>query len=206
MQSIVPDDRVSSWKSKRAIWVVGGILTSLLILVYLIYRSLNFSTAFSGLSPSEASLIIQDLKENKIRYRLENEGKVIAVPSDKVDAVRVDYAGQISASNRAVGFEIFDTSEMGLTEFAQKIKYQRALQGELAKTIITMIDPIEDARVLLVLPDGTLFSDKNSRSRAAVSLRTSPDFQLSEETVRGIQALVSHAVRDLDANDVVILN
>src|SRR5262249_15440166 len=102
-----------------------------------------------------------------------------------------------------VGFEIFDKQGLGATEQSQRVSYQRALQGELARTIGTL-DDVKQARINLVLPEATLFKRERQEERAAVTLTMKPGASLRHEQILGIQRLVSASVRDLDPDRVVV--
>jgi len=114
-------------------------------------------------------------------------------------------AGSGVATGGTVGFELFNESDMGLTEFAQKVNYQRALQGELARTIMGM-DGIAFARVHLSLPERTLFRANQTGPKGAVTLQTAGNATLDPARVTGIQQLVSSAVPELAAREVAVLD
>ncbi|HBJ93902.1 MAG TPA: hypothetical protein DDZ43_13570 [Hyphomonadaceae bacterium] len=136
--------------------MVGVGVTVALVLTYFAYRSMNFRTIMSGLAPEEAAEIVRVLEDREVEYRVTAGGSAIAVPASQADRIRIDIADAHSPERRIVGFEIFDNSEMGLTEFGQKIRHQRALQGDLARTTITMMEPVADARVHVSMPERVL--------------------------------------------------
>jgi flagellar M-ring protein FliF len=137
--------------------------------------------------------------------RLADGGATVLVPADRLDDARVLIGGSDIPSKGAVGFELFNKSDMGLTDFAQKINYQRALQGELERTIM-MAEGVERARVHLALPERSLFRTDRSVPKAAVEVVPASGRNLDAARVAGIQRLVSSAVPDLAAGDVAVLD
>ncbi|KSB91863.1 hypothetical protein AS593_07510 [Caulobacter vibrioides] len=164
-----------------------------------------YGVLFTDLRTMDAATIVADLDKRKIPYRLENGGATILVPQDVVDATRLEVMGADLPLKGAVGFELFNKSDMGLTEFAQKINYQRALQGELARTIMSM-DGVDAARVHLTIPEQTIFREDRRPPKASVTITPRKGAVLSALTVKGVQRLVAAAVPELDTADVVILD
>jgi flagellar M-ring protein FliF len=204
-QSDAPAARTPTRLPNRLIALVFVVIFGALAFAYWFFLSGSFSPAFTGLRPSEASAVIGQLTAKTIPYRLQDGGTTILVPTDQVDATRVAIAGSDVPMKGGVGFELFNKSDMGLTDFAQRINYQRALQGELERSIM-MLDGVEMARVHLAMPERTLFrSDRNS-AKAAVELVGKGGQRFDEARVAGIQRLVAFAVPDLMSNDVVILD
>src|SRR5690606_7720229 len=137
--------------------------------------------------------------------RVADNGHRVLVPREDIDRARVLVAGSGIAMGGVVGFELFNDSDMGLTEFAQKVNYQRALQGELARTIM-MMDGVEFARVHLSIPERSLFRADANEPKAAVTVERQIGRRLGQERVRGIQRLVASAVTGLEAREVAILD
>lgn len=164
-----------------------------------------YAVLFTNLRPADAATIVSELDQKKIPYRLAENGATILAPADQVDSTRLAVTGDDVPLKGTVGFELFNKSDMGLTEFAQRINYQRALQGELARTIMTM-DTVDSARVNLALSEPSVFRDDVRPSKASVTVLPRPGMTIDSGTVRGIQRLVAAAVPDLVAGDVVVLN
>jgi len=189
-----------------------GLTLALLVVIsggtYLIYNS-AFKTRYevlaSNLRTADAATVLAELDKNKTPYQLRDGGQTVLVPSDRVDKSRIDLMSGDLPLKGTVGFELFNKSDMGVTEFAQKINYQRALQGELARTIMSM-DEVEEARVHLSLSETTVFKDDQKPSKASITILTKPGKHLSYGAVRGIQRLIAAAVPDLDADNVVVLD
>ena len=189
----------------RLIAIVFAGVFGLLALGYFLFLRPGYVPVFSNLRPAEASAVAAQLDAKNIAYRLGDNGASIAVPSDQADQARLLIAGSDIALKGGVGFELFNKSDMGLTDFAQRINYQRALQGELERTIM-LIDEVETARVHLAMPERSLFRSERSPSKAAVELITKEGRQLDSDRVAGIQRLVAFAVPDLAPGDVVIVD
>jgi flagellar M-ring protein FliF len=167
--------------------------------------SKNYETLFSDLSEQNASTMVAELDRMKVPYRLESGGTRITVPQEVVHKTRLTLAGKNLPLNGAVGFEIFNNSDFGMTEFTQKVNYQRALQGELTRTIMAL-EEVQSARVHLVLPESSLFKRDQNRSKASVTLAVKPGHALAQDQVMGIQRLVSAAVPGIEAGDVTVID
>ena len=158
-----------------------------------------------GLDRESANTIVAKLKTAKVKYELEDGGKAIRVESDKVDELRLQVASEGFSSAGHIGFEIFDKTSFGTTDTQERTNFQRALQGELERTIAT-IGEVASARVLLTMPKETLFSEQAQPAKASVALRLKTNRPLAEATVRGIAGLVSHSVESLRPEAVMIVD
>jgi flagellar M-ring protein FliF len=198
--------RNSPAKSQVAIVMAALALVSLLLtaLWFGVFR-VDYKPIFSHLRPADAAAIVGELDKRKIPYRLGDAGTTIAVPEGQADAVRLRLADSDAVLKGDVGFELFDKSDMGITDFAQKIDYQRALQGELERTISTL-DGVENARVHLSMGDNRLFRQDRAPPKASVTLRMHDRGEVPPGTVAGVQQLVSAAVPLLDPSAVVVLD
>lgn len=165
----------------------------------------DYQVLFADLAPQDAATITAELDKMKLPYRLENDGNTVLVPADQVHKTRLKLVGKELPLRGAVGFELFNASEVGMTEFTQKINYQRALQGELTRTILSL-DEVQSARVHLVLAEQGLFKKSGRQAKASISLALKPGRTLGAGQVQGIQRLVSAAVPDIRAADVTIVD
>lgn len=165
----------------------------------------NFQVLFSDLRPQDAATIVAELDRQKMPYRLAGGGTSVLVPEAEVHTARLKIMSRDLPLKGTVGFELFNNADLGLTEFAQKVNYQRALQGELARTIMSLAE-IESARVHLSIPESGLFRRSGAKPRASVALSTRSGAELPAETVRGIQRLVAAAVAELEPHDVTIVD
>ncbi|MGT0244791.1 flagellar basal-body MS-ring/collar protein FliF [Burkholderia sp. GbtcB21] len=157
------------------------------------------------LKPQDAAAVAAQLDKEKIPFRYDEQTAAILVPAGDARAARVMLTGTDLRLQGVVGFELFNQSDFGLTEFAQKVNYQRALQGELARTIATL-DAIELARVHLSLPEASLFRRDRNRPKASVALFVRDGHVLEPDVVKGIQRLVAAAVPEMSAADVSVLD
>jgi flagellar M-ring protein FliF len=160
----------------------------------------SYTTLASGLQPADSGDVTHALESAGIGYRLGGGGTSVSVPEGDVAAARVALAKQGLPRGSHVGFELFDKKSLGVTDFQQKVDYQRALEGEIARTI-EQIDGVQGAQVQLVLPDDSLFADQGPKASAAVLLTTSG---LDSSTVRAVAHLVASSVKGLNAPDVTI--
>ena len=181
--------------------VVGGSIVGLSLT-----QKETYHTLFAGLSTEDASMIVTKLKEMKIPYRLGMGGNTISVPKDKVYDVRLMLASQNSLpGGGGVGFELFDKTNYGMTEFMQNVNYKRAIQGELARTINQMPE-VKASRVHLALPEKTLFTDKEKDVTASVFLKLKPGKILAKDQISGIVQLVSGSIEGLKPENVSIID
>ena len=194
--------------NRRQLALMGGgalLIALALTAIWYLFIHTPYVPAFTQLKTDDAALIVDELKKQKTPYELTESGSTILVPQDQVDAVRLAILGGGLPLKGTVGFELFNKSDMGLTEFAQKINYQRALQGELARTLMTL-DNVESARVHITLPEDGVFRDDRRPAKASVTLMPKLGSAIDGPTIVGIQRLVASAVEGLDAINVVVLD
>jgi len=181
---------------------IGAALVLTAGMFYWASRS-NDQVLFSELDPRDAAAIVSELKRMKVPFQIGDDGTKILVDGKSVHEVRLSLMSRGVPISGGVGFEIFDNKDVGMTESMQKINYQRALQGELARTIMAN-DQLKSARVHLVVEEGGLFSRDKAHPKAAVSVVLKPGAHLSGDQILGIQRLVAAAVPGLDASQVTI--
>ena len=184
--------------------IVSG-ATAALVAGYVWSQEPDMQVLFSHLAAEDAGAIVTKLKEQKIPYTLEGNGATIMVPSDKVHELRMQLASQSLPQGGGVGFEIFDRTTVGMTDFVQKLNYRRALQGELARTIGQLAE-VERARVHLVVPERSLFADQRERSRASVVLTLRGGKTLAPGQIQGIAHLVASSVEGLQPQEVTVVD
>jgi flagellar M-ring protein FliF len=197
----------SGFGAQRRVGLIAGLVLIVAATAMLGMWALakNYETLFSDLSEQNASTMLAELDKMKVPYHLESGGTRITVPQDMVHKTRLTLAGKNLPLHGAVGFEIFNNSDFGMTEFTQKVNYQRALQGELTRTIMAL-DEVQSARVHLVLPESSLFKREQNRSKASVTLAVKAGHSLGPDQVMGIQRLVSAAVPGIEAGDVTVID
>ena len=176
-----------------------------LIAITLWTQQPDMQVLFTNLNPEDAAGIVDKLKETKVPYETTGGGTTVLVPSAQVHELRLQLATQGLPHGGGVGFEIFDRSSIGVSDFVQKLNYRRALQGELARTIAQMPE-IERARVHLATPERRLFSNDENRARASVVLSLRNGQALAKTQVNGIVHLVSSSVEGLQVRDVTVVD
>lgn len=189
-------------------WVVVGVVTMSLLAFTLLIVAANktdYRPLFTNLNTEDAGEIVKKLKEQKVPYQLSSEGKAILVPSEKVYDLRLSLASDGLPQGGGVGFEIFDRKNFGATEFVQKLNYQRALQGELSRTI-SQISGVDQARVHLAIPEKSLFKENEKAPTASVVLRMKASRTLTDSEVQGIVRLVSASIEGMDPDHVTVLD
>src|SRR5215470_7597142 len=160
---------------------------------------------FTNLSPEDAASIVEALKAQKVSYQIEDGGRAVLVPAERLYELRLALASKGLPEGGGVGFELFDRQTLGQTDFLQRLNYQRALQGELARTI-GQLGGVESARVHLALPERSLFVAENRRPSASVVLRLAPGRTLSGGQIDGVVHLVAASVEGLNADDVTVVD
>jgi len=165
----------------------------------------DYVILYSNLKSEDASKIVDKLRSEKIPYRLTDGGKTVMVPSRRVYDMRLDLAAEGLPQASNVGFEIFDHPKLGMTDFMQKLNYQRALQGELVRTIEQM-DEVAQARVHIVVPEPSLFSEGEREPTASVVLRMTGGASIGRSRVRGITHLVASSVEGLKPENVTVVD
>ncbi len=185
----------------------GGVLLVLAAVIFLLLSnspSSSYEVLYSELDKKDASQIITRLDEGKVPYKLENGGTTIMVPPALKDKTRLTLAGE-NLPRGETGFELFQESKFGETQSDKKVKYQVALQGELARSIQSL-DKVKAAKVNLALPEPALFSDNEESPKASVVINTREDEKLSPKEIQGIINLVANSVDKLTLENVVIVD
>src|SRR6185312_7366338 len=163
----------------------------------------DYAVLFSQLNESDAASVVAQLKQQKVPYRLTEDGTTIEVPAAQVYDTRLSLFSSGMPLSGGVGFELYDHQDYGLTEEDQRVQYQRALQGELARTIDSL-QGVKYARVHLVIPPETIFKSDREQPSAAVSLVLKSAAVPTAGQVEGIQRLVAASVAGLAPSEVVI--
>lgn len=184
-----------------------GVAVILAATVALGYWALHteYEVLFAKLSAQDAAAMTHELDQMKVPYRLGDDGTSILVDRATVHQTRLKLMGKDLPLHGAVGFELFNNSDFGMTEFAQKVNYQRALQGELTRTILSLAE-VESARVHIAFPEEGLFKREQGRTKASITLTLRDGRALRREQVRGIQRLVAAAVTGIESRDVTIVS
>ena len=164
----------------------------------------NYQLLYSNLSAEDANRVVNILKSGNVPYQLAENGTAVMVPDHMVNALRIQIAGEGNLVGQGIGFEIFDTVQMGQTDFVQRINYQRALQGELARTLSDFPN-VESARVHLVIPEKSLFIEEQQDPSASVILRLKePGKRFEKKEIDAMVNLLTMAVEGLESFNVSI--
>ncbi len=192
----------------RRRWIVlgTGIVSMALVLglAWWVQRPL-MKPLFTNLSQEDAAAMVQALRDEKVPYELEDGGRAILVPSERLYELRLSLASRGLPEGGGVGFEIFDRQSLGQTDFLQHLNYQRALQGELSRTI-AQLGGVESARVHLALPERSLFVAHERRPTASVVVKLAPGRTLGRAQIEGIVHLVASSVEGLAADGVTVVD
>lgn len=183
-------------------FIVVGLVA--VVLLYWAFRP-QYRVLFSDLSLKDSADIVSILDEENIQYRLQQEGRRILVPAADLYATRLKVASQELPREHSAGWELFDETNLGVTDFVQKLNYRRGLEGELARTIL-QLDPVEAVRVHLVMPEESLFRENQEETMASVTLRIHKGHRLSPAQVEGVTFLVSSAVEGLEPENVTVVD
>ncbi|MFC2428360.1 MAG: flagellar basal-body MS-ring/collar protein FliF [Campylobacter sp.] len=195
---------------KQRLVAMGSVALVVGFLVFLsIYKSSNvsydgYSVLFENTSAADSALIIQQLEKDKVKYKILNEGTIL-VPNADVYRERISVASLGILKDGKVGFEIFDKQEFGATDAEQKVKFQRALEGELARTIESLA-PIKKAIVRIAIPKETLFTERSMPPSASIVLNLKDGQSLNLKQITGIKNLVAAAVANLKPEQVKIVS
>ncbi len=185
--------------------VTALIFLSLLLVAIFGSRGTEYDILWSDLSSQDAGAIVKELEKEGVPYKLEAGGRVIKVPKDSVYRLRLTFASMGLPASGVVGFESISVNQLWSTDFERQVQYTRALQGEIVRTIKSM-DPVEDARVHIVLPEPSVFVTQQKPATAAVMLKLRPMEELTKAQVKAIVKLVSSSVRGLSPENVTVVD
>jgi len=165
----------------------------------------GFQPLYNELSAEDAAAVLQKLKESGTPYRLSSNSAIISVPQDRVAELRLEMAGAGLPKNGRIGFELFDKTNFGITEFAEHVNYRRALEGELERSVMSVAE-IEQARVHISLPQESVFLEAKQPAKASVLVKIRPGATLPETAIPAITNLIASAVEGLTPDNVSVLD
>lgn len=204
------DTLIEKWKNlgrigKLSITMAG--VSLLLIIIFSTYmrNKTDYSVLFSELSDVDSGNIVKNLDERGVKYKLDDKGSKVLVETNAIDKIRIELAMDNQLPNKSTGFEIFDEKNMMTTDEDRKIMYQRAITGELQRSIESL-EAVKEAKVMLVTPDRSIFEEKNKEATASIILKLKPNQILSEEAIKGIASLTSGAVENLPQKNIKIVD
>ncbi|KYG68496.1 flagellar M-ring protein FliF [Bdellovibrio bacteriovorus] len=166
----------------------------------------DYVPLFTNIPTEQVSTIVAKLNEKNIPFQLRDEGKTVAIPKELLHSTQMTLMSEIGSPKMgSIGLEIFDKQDFGMNSYAQKINYQRALQGELMRAINTLT-AVKQSKVILALPNKKTFLEEGGQASASVVVELHQGKELAPEQVRGIRYLVANAVEGMDADKVTVLD
>jgi flagellar M-ring protein FliF len=205
MTAIVTNLREMGTVKKIAVLGTLAATVAVILTTFFWTQAPKFELLYSNLASEDIQAIERKLKEDGIPYQFSQDKTALLVPAEKVHETRLKLASEGLPSSGGVGFELFDKSTVGVTEFVQKLNYKRALQGELARTIAQFPEVIR-ARVHIVVPEKSLFSEQQQKARASVVVALRAGKRLSDIQLQGITHLVASSIEGLDPTEVTIVD
>jgi flagellar M-ring protein FliF len=184
-----------------AVLIAGGAIAALLH-----YRQeSDFRPLYTAMAPEDAAPVVQKLKESGVEYRLSEGGSVVMVPSARLAESRLTVAAAGLPKSGRIGFELFDKTNFGATELVEHINYQRALEGELERSVMSMAEVVQ-ARVHLTFPRESVFLDQQQPAKASVMVKLRPGARLSAQNVLALSNLAASAVEGLSPDAVAVID
>lgn len=192
--------------ARRAVLVGVGVASIVVVLgvAWWVQRPL-FRPLFTNLGEQDAAAIVDALRAEKVPFELEDGGRAVLVPASKLYELRLALASRGLPEGGGVGFELFDRQTLGQTDFLQRLNYQRAMQGELGRTI-AQLGGVESARVHIAMPERSLFVSEERRPSASVVVKLAPGRSLARAQIDGIVHLVASSVEGLEAEAVTVVD
>jgi flagellar M-ring protein FliF len=192
--------------NERLVLVVSLVVLAVALAVWLtVSRSQGYALLYGGLEPADAARIVTELENRNIKYEAKDNGQTITVPPDKVDELRIALASDGFSPSGPTGYELFDKPVLGMSDFLQRQNRNRAVEGELARTLMSL-DEVSAARVHLTLPEPTPFIAEQTEPMASVVLILKPGVAMSNARVAAVRTFVAGAIGSLDADKVTIID
>ena len=191
----------------RKVGLVGTVVVVLTIMGGIITwaSKTHYKVLYTDLNGEDSTQIARMLEEKNISYLLEDDGKTIKVPEEQVRSWRLELAKKGVSFTGTVGYEVFDNQSFGTSTFVQKVNKQRALEGELIKTI-KYIKGVKRARVHISIPDSSPFATELKPPNASVVLELDRGVTLTQSEIKGIGSLVASSVERMRPENVVIID
>lgn len=192
-------------QQKVTLLTATGLVLAGLIALVVWANHVTYEPLFTGLRTEQVGPIVEALKSRKVPFHLTYGGTAIEVPAEQMLELRLSLAGEGVLKDGMVGFEVFDKGGIGVTNFVERLNFQRALQGELMRTI-NELDSVEASRVHIVLPRESLFVKSERPATASVVVKLRSGARLDKEQVNGIVNLVAASVEGLKAENVSVVD
>ena len=184
---------------------VAGLLLAIMVGIVVWSSKTDYKVLYSDMTKEDSAVVARMLEEGKIPYQVADDGKVIKVPEDMVDIWRLEIAKKGVNFTGTVGYEVFDKQAFGTTSFVQKINKQRALEGELVKTIMH-IKGVTRARIHLSIPEHSPFVSERKPPSASVVLDVERGVTMTPDEIKGMQSLISSSVDGMRSHNVVVID
>jgi flagellar M-ring protein FliF len=185
---------------------VSGLAIAVIVVSLMWSIAPKYQYLFTDLDDADASLIVQHLKENRIPYKLTKGGTALMIPEENVYETRLSLASQgLPKGGMGKGFALFDETGFSTSEFVQKINYQRALQNELANTIMSL-EEVDYARVHIAMPKESIFIEDEKPAKASIVIKPRQGQKITPSQVQGVVYLVAKSVRGLDPENISIVD
>lgn len=166
----------------------------------------NYAVLLKNVTPENLPMVMDQLRQKNIPYTLKDDGKTVMVPDDLLHSTQMALMAEVGSEKfGTIGLELFEKQDFGVTSYAQRINYQRALQGELTRAINTL-SAVKQSKVLLALPPKKTFMEEGGSPSASVVVELQPGLSLSQEQVRGITHLVAASVENLEPGRVTVVD
>ena len=193
------------WRQRATIIAFAALGLILIVSVVYFMNRVEYQTLYRDLNPDDAQAIVDKLEEKRHKFRVRGTSILVAAPKEDIDKMRLEFSGAGLGRSGLIGYEIFDKSQFGMTDFTEQINLQRALEGEMARTI-KRYSEISDARVHIVLPKDSYFEESRERAKASVFLTLRSGAVLSRSNIAGIRAVVAGGVPGLTVQNVSIMD
>jgi flagellar M-ring protein FliF len=194
-----------TWKQRLSILIVAGAVVAALVAFSRWNEERDFRPLYSALSPEDAGAVLAKVRESGSEFRLSDNGTVVLVPSGKVAELRLQLAAAGVPKSGRIGFELFDKTSFGASDFAEQVNYHRALEGELERSVMALTE-VEQARVHITFPKESIFLESHQPAKASVLVKLRSGAQLSTQNVAAICQLMASAVEGLVPEAVSVLD
>src|SRR5580704_7141723 len=194
-----------SWKQILSLVLAAGAVIGALTLAARWNRERDFRPLYSALSAEDAGAVLAKVRESGSEYRLSDNGAAVLVPSARVAELRLQLAAAGIPKSGRIGYELFDKTNFGMSDFTEQVNYHRALEGELERSVMSLAE-VEQARVHITFPKESIFLESHQPAKASVLVRLRAGTQLSAQNVASICQLAASAVDGLIPEAVSVLD
>lgn len=198
---------IASLNMRQRLTVLGAAVLVVVALSWFLHwnRERDFRPLYTNLSAEDAGAVLAKLRENGIEYRVRDADSTILVPSGRIAELRLQMATAGIPKSGRIGYELFDKTNLGITDFTEQVNYHRAVEGELERSVMA-IAGVEQARVHVTFPKDSAFEDDRQPAKASVMVKLGPGVKLSQQNAVAITQLVSSAVEGLAPESVSVMD